>query len=395
MSSTYVVVGRQPIFDRNLLITGYELLFRSPAFLESTGSHTPGDEMTATVFASVLSIGLTRLVGDKDVFCNADRGVLSGAVPLLLPPGRTTVEITECTEYDYEIEEGCRTLRQAGYRLALDDFRWFDGVEKLLPLIDVVKIDINRIGLDQALQLAKRLAPWGTRTLAHKIETEAELDTCLTADFDLFQGFALARPSNVCGATIEASALGALQLSAVVLDPEINIHEVERIIRRDPALTVQVLEIASLGALGETRRTVRSIREALVLLGTQRLRSWVTLLMLRSRRTTSADELITVLLRARICELLAPVDSAAFAFTAGMISALDRFLGLPTDQLITALPLDGELLAAAFSGSGPVGELVHRVIRFESGGSADPAIAAVTRPALDWAMQSAELLELS
>ena len=161
----------------------------------------------------------------------------------------------------------------------------------------------------------------------------------------------------------------------------------------DPALTVQLLEIASIGPLGELRRPVKSIRDALVLLGTQRLRSWVTLLMLRARRTAPTDELLTVLVRARTCELLAAPDDAAFAFTAGMVSAMDRFLGISATELARILPLGDEILQAAFAGVGAVGHLVQRVIRAESDGRADAAVQAATTPALDWALQSAELLE--
>lgn len=394
MESAHIVVGRQPIFNRQLLIVGYELLFRSPAFKNSAGTQTPGDEMTATVFAGALSIGLQRLVGDKDIFCNADRGVLSGAVPLLLPPDRTTVEITDSTHYDVELEDGCRYLRRSGYRIALDDFLWFPGAEKVLELASLVKIDVRRHGIDAALVLADRLRPFGVQIVAHKLETETELNRCLDAGFDLFQGFALARPTTISGAKLEASALGVLQISAAALDTSVNIGELERIIRRDPALTIQLMEIASIGAPGEQRHPVRSIRDALVYLGIERLRSWVTLLRLRSKRNTTADELVTMLSRARACEILAGGEDGPFAFTVGMISALDRFLTIPSVELAQLLPLDDELLDAAYSFVGPVGGIVQRVIRAESIGPADDAMRAAMTQAQDWATQSAELLEL-
>ncbi len=394
MNLAHVVVGRQPIYNRDFITVGYELLYRTPSFLSSAGTATPGDEMTASVFAGTVSIGLRRLVGDKDIFCNADRGVLSGAVPLLLPPERTTVEITDATHYDVELEDGCRRLADAGYHLALDDFRWFSGAEKLLEIASTVKIDVRRTGVDHALALAERVRPFDVRTVAHKLETEPVLNRCLEAGFDLFQGFALARPTTVSGAKLEASTLGVLQISAATLDASVDVGELERIIRRDPALTVQLLEIASIGAPGELRRPVRSIRDALVYLGTERLRSWVTLMMLRSTRNTTADELVTVLARARTCELLADEDEAATAFTVGMISALDRFLNIPSSELARLLPLEDELLDAAFAFEGSIGQLVHRVIRAESADVPDPAMRAATNQALDWAVQSAELLEL-
>lgn len=394
MNTAQVVVGRQPIFNRDLLIVGYELLYRSPAFRNSAGTDTPGDEMTATVFTGALSIGLHRLVGDKDIFCNADRGVLSGAVPLLLPQERTTVEITDVTHYDTELEDGCRLLQSQGYRIALDDFLFFPGADKLLGIASLVKIDVRRHGLAHALSLAEQARDYGVQTVAHKLETEAELNACLDAGFDLFQGFALARPTTISGAKLEASKLGVLQISAAAMDATVDLGNLERIIRRDPALTIQLLEIASIGSEGDFRRPVRSIRDALVYLGVERLRSWVTLLLLRSPRNTKADELVTVLARARTCELLAAECDPAVAFAAGMISALDRFLGIPASELAQLLPLDDELIDAAFAYGGPVGQVVNRVVRAESSASGNPAVQAAITQALDWAVQSAELLEL-
>lgn len=395
MNLAHVVVGRQPIYNRDLIVVGYELLFRSSSFLDSAGVATPGDEMTASVFAGALSIGQRRLVGDKDIFCNADRGVLSGAVPLLLPPERTTIEITDSTQYDAELEEGCRRLIRAGYRIALDDFLWFPGAERALEIASTVKIDVRRHGVDHALELAERVRPFEVQVVGHKLETEAALGRCLDAGFDLFQGFALARPTTISGAKLEASTLGVLQISAATLDASVDIRELERIVRRDPALTVQLLEIASIGAPGDLRKPMRSIRDALVYLGVERLRSWVTLLMLRSTRNTTADELVTVLARARTCELLAGEGDAAMAFTVGMISALDRFLKIPAAELARLLPLDNELLDAAFAFEGPAGQLVQRVIRAESADHSDSDMRKAITQALDWAVQSAELLELS
>ncbi|HET6875356.1 MAG TPA: hypothetical protein VFH70_11280, partial [Acidimicrobiales bacterium] len=78
-----VLVGRQPIFDRNLEVLGYELLFRSP---DSLGHHD-GDKMTANVLlGSALDIGLDNLVGSKLAFVNATRSFLVGEQEVPLPP---------------------------------------------------------------------------------------------------------------------------------------------------------------------------------------------------------------------------------------------------------------------------------------------------------------------
>jgi c-di-GMP-related signal transduction protein len=401
MSSTQVVVGRQPVFDANLGVIGYELLFRPlPDATTAQSAVHDGDEMTTAVFHSALSIGLDRLVGDKLIFCNADRGLLTGEVPIPLPPERTVIEVLESVRFDDEIDAGCRALRAAGYRLALDDFVWFPGAEGLLAHASVVKIDVQKLSHDQVLALMDRCRDFDVQLLAEKVETPDELSTYRALGFDLFQGYALARPTTVTGASLDAPAVAVLRLAAAVMDERTDMAEIEEILRHDPALTLQLLEVAAIGTRGGLRRPVRSIREALVMLGTRRMRSWITLLLLRSSRGGASDDLVTVLARARMCELLAASgdpDYAAFGFTAGMVSALDRLLGLPATQLRDVLPLDAQLLDAAFGTSSAMGQLVHKVIDFESGGAIAPGedaeLRAVAARALDWAVRSSGVVE--
>ena len=66
MPALDIVVGRQPIFDRDRSVFGYELLFRTlsgPSAAEAAGSL--GDQMTADVIFTSVTIGLDRLVGNK------------------------------------------------------------------------------------------------------------------------------------------------------------------------------------------------------------------------------------------------------------------------------------------------------------------------------------------
>jgi c-di-GMP-related signal transduction protein len=129
-----------------------------------------------------------------------------------------------------------------------------------------------------------------------------------------------------------------------------------------------VLPLASLGAGGGLRREVRSIREALVLMGTQRLRQWAALLVLgRQASKSRTDALGVALVRARMCELLA--DRAGmergFAFTAGLLSALDRLLGVPIAEVETRVDVDHSLSVAAFRHEGMMGRLVQQVTEYQ------------------------------
>jgi len=360
-----VVVARQPIVDVDRSVVGYELLYRQR---DPDAPQVSGEQMTAQVVLGALTIGVDQLVGDKVMFCNAERGVLTGATPVTLPPERTVIEVLESVRIDDEAVEGCRSLVERGFELALDDFVWRDGVERLLELASIVKIDLVATQRDQVLALMERCRVYDVRLLAEKVETEADVQWALAQGFELFQGYAIERPALVHAPVMGASTLARTQLALTLLTEDLDFEEIEDILRHEPGLVVQVLQLASVGSHHGMRRSVRTMREALVLLGTVRVRQWVALTLLGGHATRSVDGLATALIRARTCEVLAKfrgMSSPSFAFTAGVLSSLDLLLGLPADALETALGLDGELTATAFRHETEVGRMIEEVIVYE------------------------------
>jgi c-di-GMP-related signal transduction protein len=367
LDADQVVVGRQPITDRSGTVVAYELLHR---YRHVRSVPLDGDRMTVEVVLGALSIGLDQLVGDKVMFCNAERSVLTGETPVSLPPGRTVIEVLESVLIDDEVVDGCRRLVEAGFRLALDDFVWVPGAERLLELAHVVKLDVLAMTRTEVLALVQRCRPFDVRLLAEKVETADDLSWAMDAGFDYFQGYAIERPAVVHGRTIGASAAAQVDLALSMLTEDLDLDALEETLRREPGLVVQVLQLASYGANRGLRREVHTVREALMLLGTARIRQWIALTVLGSRPAASPDGLVTALCRARMAELLAPsrgVQHAEVAFTAGLLSALDLLLGVPLSELETTLDLDPGLKAAAIRREGPLGRLVAEVADYQEG----------------------------
>jgi c-di-GMP-related signal transduction protein len=405
-----VVIGRQPIFDRDLAVMGYELLFRTVGSRADPGRanhavQAVGDLLTADVLFGSIVIGIDRLVGDKHLFCNASRGVLTGEIPIVLPPDRTVVEILESVVPDDDVLAGCRRLREEGFTLALDDFSWFEGAEPLLEMASIVKIDLRATKIADQVKLIERCRPFDVTIVAEKVETVDEFRRCQAMDFDYFQGYLLARPLAVSGRALDPNRANRLRLSARLLDAECPLSEIEEIVRCDPAMVRQLLQLASAGAAGGLRRNIRTLREALVLVGWRHLQSWVSLLLVTDKLAPARHEAITTALtRARMCELVARTFDRSLlesAFVAGLVSSFGSLLGLPLEEVLEPMSLHPDIRKAVLTGAGRLGTLIADVSDFLLGrpeaatrcGISEMALSDASLKALTWAVGATRAME--
>ena len=359
------LVGRQPVFDAEREIWGYELLFRAPP-----GHGHDAESMTADVLLHAgLDLGLDRLAGNKRVLVNASRPYLVGEWEVPLPAERTVIEVLEYVEPDAEVVAGCRRLKDEGFMLALDDYVWRPD-DPLLELAQLIKLDVLAIDADDMPELVRVCSAFGARLLAEKVETREQLEMCRELGFDLFQGYLLSRPEVVSGRALSPSRINCLRLVEHLSDPDTSPVDVQRIIEADPALTVRFLRAAGEGAARGLSRPVRSIAEGAVLLGQRKMRSWATLMLLADASSGVPDQLCLAMVRGRLCELIATTvapDLESSAFTTGVLSALDVLMSAPLRGILAELSLADELNHAVIDHDGHLGRILSDVLDWELG----------------------------
>src|SRR5688500_1499182 len=223
-----VAVARQPILDRTEAVRGYELLYR-PAGAAALGVGGDGYSATSNVIVRALAdIGLDALVGDRKAGVNVTREVRPEGRRVPPPAGRTVIERLEGQAVDDELLEVLDELRESGFRIALDDFRFDPGWEELVGHADAIKLDIRElpgVALEEAVE---RLRRPGLYLLAEKVETRAEYEHCRALGFDAFQGFFFAQPVLVEGGTVPTHRLTSLAELAQAGDADFE--ELERLI---------------------------------------------------------------------------------------------------------------------------------------------------------------------
>jgi c-di-GMP phosphodiesterase len=391
-------VARQPMFDRRMRVAGYELLFRA-GFVAEAGV-IDDVAATANVMLNVFTeIGPERILGPHPGWINVSRDFLLRGLASVAPPGIIGLEILEDQVIDDEFIASVAELKEAGYRLALDDFEYSPEAEPLLALVDVVKLDVLALGRERFSEHVRRARRHGLVVLAEKVETHEDHEYCMAEGCDLFQGYFYRRPKLFAPARLNANRAALMQLIAALHDPYAELQELERLIARDVALSVRLLRYINSAFFG-LHCEVTSIGQAVALLGIENLQRWATLTVFASIDGKPAELTITALTRGRFCELAGSRVRGAEPsqlFTLGLFSVIEALLDTPIEEVLKSIPFPQQMRDALVAHVGEMGRLLDCVTALEIGdfGRADeliPGCARAHTEAMIWANEAADPL---
>jgi EAL and modified HD-GYP domain-containing signal transduction protein len=373
-------VARQPILNTTGRVLGYELVYRAAAADSSClAAH---DVAAARVLNdAMLTLGLETLTGGRRAFINLTRNLMLSEFATVLPPSAVVLEVLETVEVDAEIIDACKRLRGLGYSLALDDFTLGNGAEALFPYVTYVKVDMLSTTPDER-RLIKSAVPKGITLLAEKVESAAMFEEARAASYTLFQGYYFCRPTTFTAGTVTARHLAYSQLLAALSRPDVTVSAIEDLIKREASMAFRVLRCINSAAFG-IRREIRSIRQALVMLGLDQVRKWALVWGMAGLNLGATPELVTVaILRARCCELIAQTvtsrDESGEYFLLGLCSLLDAMLGRPMAEVLEDLPLSTTIRDALLGEENTARLILDAVISYERG-MWDEATALATR----------------
>lgn len=362
-------MARQPIYQNDITVIGYELLYRS-GFCESAG-HIDSTAAAASLLSAFVEIGLDKLVGSKSAFVNVNSFHLASDIVFALPKDRVVLELLEDTVPDEGVINTLRSLKSSGYRIALDDFGLNGNSEPLLPLADIVKVEILGRSYSDLASLCKMLRCHPVKLLAEKVETYQDFETCKNLGFDFFQGYFFCRPKVVSGKQVPTNKMAALQLLTKIQDPDADLADLARLISGDVALCYKVLRCVNSAAYAIPRR-VESIQEALLLLGVSAVRAWASLVLLAGVEEKPSQLMTTAMVRANQCRLLAQAASEPSVdkfFTVGLFSVLDALMDMKMDDILENLPLSDDIKNALSnpSDNSAFAVTLRRVLAYERG----------------------------
>jgi EAL and modified HD-GYP domain-containing signal transduction protein len=356
-AATRTCVARQPVFDRDRRVIAYDLLVRA-----STAS---------AVVDALAGPGLDSLAGGKRAFIPLDSALVDSDVLARLPRDRVVFELTPAATAEGSALPRCRELVTRGFAVAVDGASLSADADPLADLAAYLVVDFTRVETpERRTQIAARRAP-GAQLVARHVDTMPAFSAAAAEGFAWIEGEFLAHPALTPGKPVDVGALGRMRVLHALHNPMLSVAQIEELIKPDTTLCYQLLRTVNSAAFAQ-RRTIQSIHDALLLLGRDMIRRWISVWTVAGLGRAVHPELMTMsALRARTCELVAEAaGGASFAsegFLGGLCSSLDAILGVPMEEVVQAVPLTADAKAALLGADNRLRVLVDGIKAYERG----------------------------
>lgn len=340
-----IYVARQPIFDRNMNVYGYELLYRRSKnnFYEGYNDEQSTAELINNSF---LSLQLNSLTDGKKAFINFSEDLLIKEIPFLLPKDDIVIEILERVKVSDRLVNICRKLKDNGYITALDDFVYNEDLLPLITEVSMIKIDFTTTSYEEQKNLIRSL-PRNIKLLAEKVETREDFHQAILMGYDFFQGYFFSKPVIVEGKDVTSLNQNMIRVIQELKSEQPEYQRIAEIIETDIGLSYKLLRMVNSVYYGAHTK-IHSIKNALIRMGIEEIKKWIYLLMLKDIQCDENKELIkNSLIRAKMMDLLAQKNNRKNKhlefFIIGLFSSLDILLNQKIEAVVEGIGLTDEV----------------------------------------------------
>jgi len=368
-----IFVARQPVFTSDKKIFGYELLFRLG--LDNVFPNIDGSVATSGVLSNTFfTFGfINDILAGKPGLINFTRDLLLKQTPLLFPKDHIIIEVLEDIEPEPEIIDALKVLKSQGFRIALDDFVYDQKLSEMIHLCDMIKFDIMATPLDT---LGPVLRSMGNdlkhiTLLCEKVETYQKFEQAKSMGFQLFQGYFFSKPEVLSRKCMLAHQGSSLKLLNEVSKQEISLDLIEEMIKNDVGISFKLLTFIN-SAYFKRRTALDTIKDAIIFLGLQDLKKFISVVAVSNLNPDKPNELIrSSMIKARMYEQCADVIKTRLTpgelFTVGLFSSMDAILDMPMEDILEKIALSEKIKDALLGKDRMFSQLNDLVTSFEQG----------------------------
>ena len=362
-----IFLARQPIFDFTYNLHGYELLFRDG--LKEKAEYDSAELATSKVLlSSIIDIGIDKIAAGNDCYINISSDYLDNIddfVDLPFDSQPITLEIEVDDSLDSRHQEVLTRLSSEGIKLAIDHFVPEKHSANLMQLFDVIKCDTQALSHEQLQQASELAKEYNCKMIATHIEEYQQIPALQELGVDYFQGFFLGKPDISVQKAVPTVLLPVIKTLSRILDPDLEIDELETLISSDVSLSFRVLRLINSASYHVDE--IDSISRAIVYLGRDAIKNLTIIIILTGVDDKPTELAKLALIRAKMCEILASqvgMEDVNSYFTVGLLSVLDAMLDQTMEQVLTELAINEELKQALLL-KGIIGRTLRCVLDYE------------------------------
>lgn len=342
----YSYVARQPIIDSNQELYGYELLFR-----DGESNKYPNicpDQATSNILTNNhLTLGIEQVTNKNIAFINFHADTLIKNFPSFLDPKKVIIEIVEDVPISDELFETCQSLRNKGFKFALDDHDFDPKWDRFFPIVDIVKVDVLDFSILEISRYIRRLENFNITLLAEKVESFESFEKLKMLGFTLFQGYFFAKPEMIKQKKANTGKQALLELIQHASVKEMNFTQISETFSKDPGLTYKLLRFINSPVYGQNQK-ITSLKHALAFIGELELKKFISLLALSDLSSEKCNELLKFsLVRAKFCEIISDKleddNNPPKAFLTGILSLIDGILDQQIDTVFDIIPVHQDI----------------------------------------------------
>ena len=375
-----VLVARQPIYDIDLNVFAYELLYRNSEennFYDNSSIDSADTSTYRVIVNTFLDIGIQKLTGNKRGFINFTEKILLSGIINILPADYIGVEILENVNPTDDVIKACNALKDAGYMIVLDDFVLTEETKRFMSIADIVKMDFLVSSANELKNITKEYKNNRThkiKFLAEKIETLKDFENAKAWGYSYFQGYYFNKPMLVSHKAIKPLYVNVMRIIELLDREDCNLKEVAELIEYDPAVTFKILRLANSVIFGGVYATseITNIMMALIRIGIKDLRICMMLVLINGLDKNKPNELIRkAILRAKMAEDIAiklghPELGDTFSLM-GMVSLMNVMLDMPIEDILASLNISKDIENALLITSNNIySHTIRLIISFEN-----------------------------
>lgn len=364
-----------PLFDENMAVSSYSIFVQKDNFLLNPSFMGSGrfDGATRVEGLEIVdSIGMETLSGDKDVFVEINNvSIFSNVDEQCGEPHSSIVFLIDDTVAPVkDYVDRLKELKSKGYKLAIQKLpiEKFEPYREILSLMDYILLNHKKIKIEVAKVYFGKVYP-NIKLCAVNVETQEEFDR-LKADggYTLYEGSFFRKPRKTEDTEVAPLKVNYIELLNVVNDSDFDLSDAAKVIGRDTALVISLLEMVNRMTVN---KGISSVAHAASMLGQKELKRWINTAVTKELCADRPSEITRLsMLRAKFAENLAQVFEmpmqANELFLMGLFSVLDVILDKPIDEALKMVKVSKDIEDALVKGSGNFAPVMDFVVQYEN-----------------------------